>query len=207
MMPTVKKVAAKKKATKKVATPKPQTELARRRALFANMTNAERTAMVKDICDAVSCTELSLSALLRTNPDWPVWTKFYGWMDEDDDLRKMYASAKRRQTEYMADRTLEIADSESGEPLMGTNGRPVRDEHGNIVYVRSQVSIAHARLRVDTRKWLMAKVQPHKYGDSTTLRGDPDAPLIPQKKQDLSKLTEAELATYIALAQKVEGAE
>lgn len=204
-MPTVKKVAAKKKVATGKSTPKPQTELARRRALFATMTHADRNVMVKDICDAISCTELSLSALLRTNPDWPVWVKFYQWMDEDDDLRTLYALAKRRQTEYMADRIMEIADSESGEPLMGTNGRPIRDEHGNIVYVRSQVSIAHSRLRVDTRKWLMSKTQPHKYGDSTTLRGDPDAPLIPAKRQDLGKLTEAELATYIALAQKVEG--
>lgn len=196
----VKKVS---KAGKVAVVEKPLTELARRRQLFATMTMEDRVVMVKDICDAISCSEKSLSAILRSHPDWPVWTKFYEWMDEDEALRKMYAGAKRRQTEYTAERLNEIADDESGEPLINPKtGRPMLDQKGNIIYVRSQVSIAHARLRIDTRKWLMSKLQPHKYGDRTILAGDPDAPLAP--KQDLSKLTKEELATLIAIQSKVE---
>lgn len=203
------KLVAKKTKTAKPAAQKlvkPQTELARRRALFATMTHDDKVSMVKDICEIISCSEKSLSAILRGNPDWPVWSKFYEWMEEDDELRDLYARAKRRQTEYNADRLHEIADDESGEPLINPETmRPVLDQSGNIIYVRSQVSIAHARLRIDTRKWTMSKLNPHKYGDRTILAGDPDAPLAP--KQDLSKLSSEELATLIALQSKIEGSD
>jgi len=37
--------------------------------------------------------------------------------------------------------------------------------------------IEHRRLQVDARKWMLAKMLPKKYGDRTTLAGDPGAPL------------------------------
>ncbi len=34
-----------------------------------------------------------------------------------------------------------------------------------------------SQLRIETRKWLMGKSQPTKYGDKTIVSGDPDAPI------------------------------
>jgi hypothetical protein len=51
-------------------------------------------------------------------------------------------------------------------------GQPAVDEDGNVIMkdgepliVADSASIAHARLRVDTRKWLMSKLIPKKWGD------------------------------------------
>ena len=40
---------------------------------------------------------------------------------------------------------------------------------------------ARDRLRLDSRKWLMSKVAPKRWGDRTIHMGDPDAPLVVEK--------------------------
>jgi len=62
-------------------------------------------------------------------------------IQDSDDFAKQYARAKDIQLERMADDIVTIADSAES------------DDH--------QV----ARLRVDTRKWLLSKLVPKKYGD------------------------------------------
>ena len=56
----------------------------------------------------------------------------------------MYAHARERQQEYWADQIIEIADDDN-------------------------LDVHRSRLMVDTRKWLMAKLMPRKYGDFKTL--------------------------------------
>lgn len=63
------------------------------------------------------------------------------WAIEDHDgFSAHYARARESQIEAMAEDLVEIADDKTGDPQ--------RD-----------------RLRVDSRKWLMSKVAPKKYGD------------------------------------------
>ena len=64
-----------------------------------------------------------------------------------------YARARRMQALEWAEETIEISDSEN------------------------QGDTQRARLRVDTRKWLLSKVLPKVYGDKVTLAGDSDAPI------------------------------
>jgi hypothetical protein len=69
-----------------------------------------------------------------------------------DGFSTRYSGAIRDQLEAWKDDLLTIADDERLEP----NDR---------------------RIRIDTRKWLMSKLHPSKYGDNVTVAGDPDAPL------------------------------
>jgi hypothetical protein len=49
------------------------------------------------------------------------------------------------------------------------------DEDGKVI-----VNLEHIqrdRLRVDVRKWIASKLRPKKYGDRTTVEGDPDKPV------------------------------
>jgi hypothetical protein len=48
---------------------------------------------------------------------------------------------------------------------------------------------------------MMTKLDSKKYGDRQMLTGDPDQPLTPPA--DLSKLTDAELAQFMALRAKI----
>jgi len=59
---------------------------------------------------------------------------------EDEEKSKRYARATEMRAEVMANETLTISDSK------GTD-------------------VNRDRLRVDTRKWLLSKLQPKKYGD------------------------------------------
>jgi len=61
--------------------------------------------------------------------------------------------------EHFAEEILEIADD-------GSNDWIERElESGHVVKVADHKHIARSRLRVDTRKWLMSKLLPKKYGD------------------------------------------
>jgi terminase small subunit-like protein len=74
-------------------------------------------------------------------------------------FRDQYARAKAVQTEALAEELLEICDD-------GTNDwrdREVRD--GWHVREVDQEAINRSRLRVDTRKWLLAKLLPKVYGE------------------------------------------
>jgi len=74
------------------------------------------------------------------------------WQAQDADFARDYARARRAQLATWAEDIVEIADGE---------GDPQRD-----------------RLRVDARKWILAKMLPHVYGDRVTVQGDADAPIV-----------------------------
>jgi len=63
---------------------------------------------------------------------------------KDEEMSQQYARACDDRADLMADEILEIADS--------------TDNSDN-------VKVQRDRLRVDTRKWLLAKLKPKKYGD------------------------------------------
>jgi len=85
---------------------------------------------------------------------------------QDAELSEQYAKAREALLEKMADDTLDIADQD---PAMTAEGK------------LDGVSVAHARLRVDTRKWLLSKLAPKKYGDKLELSGDAENPIAVQR--------------------------
>ena len=87
-------------------------------------------------------------------------------VNADAHLAVQYAKARDAMLEKMADDTLDIADQD---PAMTAEGK------------LDGVSVAHARLRVDTRKWLLSKLAPKKYGDKLELSGDAANPIAVQR--------------------------
>ncbi len=69
--------------------------------------------------------------------------EFYRAIAADEDLGNRYARAKDSGLIAMADDLLEISDEASNEAG----------------------AVARARLKVDSRKWLLSKLAPKKYGD------------------------------------------
>lgn len=76
------------------------------------------------------------------------------WLDERPDFQHKYAKAKAEGLDCMFEEMFEIADD-------GTND--VIDADGKMI-VQKDV-IARSKLRVDTRKWALARLAPRKYGD------------------------------------------
>lgn len=81
--------------------------------------------------------------------------EFYAALDADETLAKRYARAKDVAVEAMADEIVSIADDGSNDSYL--------DEDGNRQNLPDVVQ--RSRLRVDTRKWLLSKLAPKRYGE------------------------------------------
>jgi len=80
-------------------------------------------------------------------PDMPSQQSVYTWLKQDEDFLERYARAREAQADLFFKECLEIAD----------RGKDGENE--------SQARIQRDRLRVDTRKWMAARLAPKKYGD------------------------------------------
>ena len=69
-----------------------------------------------------------------------------------------YARAKELQMDYLAEEIIDISDDGKNDFMSVVRGDEVYEQENKEVTNRS-------RLRVDTRKWIMAKLAPKKYGD------------------------------------------
>lgn len=84
------------------------------------------------------------------------------WIDSNAGIAERYARAKACQMELMADEIIEIADN-------GQNDWMEENDPDNPGYKFNGEHSQRSKLRVDTRKWLMAKLAPKKYGDRQTV--------------------------------------
>jgi hypothetical protein len=85
------------------------------------------------------------------------------WVNDDAKLAEDYARAREELIERMANEVLELADSEVPETGDGKKDWQAIQKH---------------KLQVDTRKWLLSKLAPKKYGDKLEVSGDPANPLV-----------------------------
>lgn len=92
----------------------------------------------------------------------PARTTVLLWVDQDSDIADKYARAKQAQLRYWADEVIEIADDSSGDIVMKT------DRKGRQYEAVDYENIQRARLRVDSRKWLLSKLLPREYGERIT---------------------------------------
>lgn len=82
------------------------------------------------------------------------------WCAKHPEFAEQYARAKEIQAEAFAEELLEIVDDASND-WMERQG----EEGQTIGWVLNGEHVQRSRLRVDTRKWLMSKMLPKKYGD------------------------------------------
>lgn len=110
------------------------------------------------------CFEIAEGRSLRSvcrDKGMPHMSTIFRWLGEKDKatFKEQYARACEERTEAMAEDILDIADD-------GTNDYVTRSTNdGDEYQVVDKDNIQRSRLRVDTRKWLMSKMKPKKYGD------------------------------------------
>lgn len=96
------------------------------------------------ICDEIASGR-SLNRICIED-DWtPERKTVYRWIGSNEEFRLKYQRARECQQEAHADDIIEISDS--------------------VANCTEAAVVNAARLRVDTRKWLMAKLKPRVYGD------------------------------------------
>lgn len=110
----------------------------------------------KNIIDSICGKIINGSSLRRAMSELGIaYDTFFRWIDEDDSKSKQYARATELRAEAMAEEILSISDKTSDDVIIDDEGKEVTNFG----------IIQRDRLRVDTRKFLMAKMKPKKYGD------------------------------------------
>ena len=91
--------------------------------------------------------------------DMPGTTTVYQWLADKQEFQDQYTRARARGMDAMAEEILDIADNtdDDWEEDPDTGELKLNKEY-----------VQQRRLRIDTRKWLMGKLQPKKYGDRVT---------------------------------------
>lgn len=117
----------------------------------------------------------SLTSICK-DPSLPNRDTIYSWVmpwspQYIKEFSDQYARAREVQMESWQDQIVDISDDGLADFISNEEGKTVIDyEH-----------IQRSRLRVDTRKWLMSKIIPRKYGDKLQqeITGKEGADLIP----------------------------
>jgi hypothetical protein len=108
------------------------------------------------------------------------------WLNDDAELAADYARAREELHEFIAAEIVAIADA------------PVpSNEKGGL----DPGAIQKQRLQVDTRKWLLSKLAPKKYGDKIEVSGDAANPL---KIERIERVVVGEVIEQRALSKKIE---
>ena len=76
------------------------------------------------------------------------------WAEASPDFAGQYAQARARGYSLLADEIIEISDDSQGDVIDTEQGPRVDAER-----------VARAKLRVDSRKWMLSKMLPKVYGD------------------------------------------
>lgn len=107
----------------------------------------------------------SLTAICRDEA-MPHRGTVFRWLMKHPEFAALYREARMIAAELMADELLEIADDASQDWTVGERGGLVPDHE----------LVNRSRLRVDTRKWVLSKVLPHRWGDRLGEHPPPPAP-------------------------------
>lgn len=111
---------------------------------------------------------------------------FMVWVSEDRKLQEQYKSAREAMIDKIADDTVALSEES---PERGPDGKV------DTGWVSNQ------RLRIDTRKWLLSKLAPKKYGDKIEVSGDADSPL---KIERIERVVIGEVIEQRAIEKKIE---
>lgn len=120
------------------------------------------TLFTQELFDAI-CGRIAAGESLRSvcrDEAMPAHSTFLLWTSRDEALSDQYAQARDARADLIFDEMLEIADT----PEVGQ--KTVSKATG--LEITEADMIEHRRLRVDTRKWILSRMAPKKYGDKVT---------------------------------------
>jgi hypothetical protein len=118
---------------------------------------SEYTQELADLMCALLADGQSLRKVCEN--DWaPDKASVFRWLRTIPEFCDQYTRAKAEAAESMADDMIDIADDASNDWM-------AKHDPNNPGYMLNGEHINRSRLRVDTRKWIAAKLKPKVYGD------------------------------------------
>jgi hypothetical protein len=137
------------------------------------------------------CAQLAEGKSLRSvcaQENMPSTSSVFRWLAAQESFREQYARAKQESVEAMAEEIMDIADDGTNDYMTITKGKSSYE-------VVNGEAIQRSKLRVDTRKWLMSKIKPKKYGDRLEVVPPGGEALSPEAEAILSRVLDG---TYTA---------
>ena len=135
------------KASGGVAKSRTQASIDARTARAAKADEALRLMVDEGMSTTSACKQVGLG-----------WQSFCNWCEEDPEHVERYTRARAQLLERMAEEIHQIADT----PVDGVTITTKAD--GGVEEKRGDM-IEHRRLQIESRKWLLARLMPKKYGD------------------------------------------
>ena len=119
----------------------------------------EKTRIINAICDKIANGKSVRLSLTEINISWSAFTR---WIEKSEDKRKQYARAMSIRADTLFEELLDIADDGSNDWMTTNKGDIILDsEH-----------VQRSKLRIDTRKWALSKMNPKKYGEKLDVTTD-----------------------------------
>lgn len=113
----------------------------------------QKADIITKVCERISKGEALRNIL--NDKGMPSYSTFYIWIEADKEKSKQYVRACEERQDFLFEQMLDIADDQEGDVYTDKEGR--EQVNHNV--------IQRSRLRIDTRKWALSKLNPKKYGD------------------------------------------
>lgn len=124
-------------------------------------------------------------------PAMPTRTAVFKWRQARPEFDTSYARAREDQMHAWADQVISFADNGVEDILRDGDGNPILKKNGDPQLYREHID--RTRLRIETRKWLMAKILPTVFGDrlnidaTHTIESKDDAEILMELRSELER--------------------
>lgn len=118
-------------------------------------------ALIPEILDRIAGGESLLS--ICSEQRMPRRGTFLLWVGKDEALQKSYAAAMEQRADTLFDEMFEIADDARNDWM------EKQSKSGEVFHTLNKEAVQRSTLRVDVRKWALARMNPKKYGDKVDL--------------------------------------
>jgi hypothetical protein len=127
--------------------------------MSAAYTEEEKEVIFERIIEYI-CNGMALRKILKRKDtfNYRVWQK----MISNEDYRIRYARACEERADFIFDDMMRIADTPK-------KGKEITTKPDGSIETKVGDMLGHRKLQVDTRKWILGKLNPKKYGDSSRL--------------------------------------
>lgn len=123
---------------------------------MANGAGGRPSTYNQDVATAI-CARMSEGESLRSicrDPSMPALSTVFLWVSKHSEFSEQYRLAMASRADAMFEDMIEIADDSAEDYVNTDQGEKFNSEH-----------VQRSRLRLDTRKWMLSKMMPKKYGD------------------------------------------
>lgn len=118
-------------------------------------TQEEKDILFEEVCLRLESGE-TLKHVLHGEGNTMSSKLFFSLLRESPDKNNRYARAREIQAETMFSEMIEISDNSNLDVVgVDRSGKPIVDGE----------NVQRSKLKVDTRKWVLSKLNPKKYGD------------------------------------------